>query len=219
MFTEFGVPQCGLAHLQQECLAPGTLTPDLHVVSHGAMLPAPERSVGSTAHFCNSLERDLVSRRHYACYVQCRKMSTLASPKLPLRAPTGDSRSTRSAGPGQSPPRRLFARRYINIVINLTLLVLVLVSFVTGWVASLLGLTEFGLHKYSSIALLLMASAHLALHWRSLTQQLRNLGTSRYDRRNPAQIDRRGSGLRAGISPTSQPSSPMAVDQATASPP
>ena len=77
------------------------------------------------------------------------------------------------------------SRRYINVLINLTLLGLVLVSFITGWMASLFGLAEFGLHKYSSIAVLLVAGAHLVLHWRSFTIQLRNLGTSRYDRRNP----------------------------------
>ena len=94
-----------------------------------------------------------------------------------------------------SPSRRSLSRRYVNIVINLTLLVLVVVSFITGWIASLLGLTEFGLHKYSSVALLLVASAHLVLHWRSLKTQLRNIGTNRYDRRDPAQYDRRNPAL------------------------
>jgi hypothetical protein len=94
----------------------------------------------------------------------------------------------------KSSGRRTTSRRYINILINLTLLGLVLISFVTGWIASFLGLTEFGLHKYSSIALLLVASGHVVLHWRSLTVQLRNIGTSRYDRRFPARFDRRNPG-------------------------
>jgi hypothetical protein len=110
-------------------------------------------------------------------------MSSLASPAEPRQAPADDSGSRRTVAIVRSPSRRLLARRYTNIVINLTLLGLVALSFVTGWVASLLDLTEFGLHKYSSIALLLVASVHVAMHWRSLSVQLRNIGTSRYDRR------------------------------------
>src|SRR5438045_2579690 len=103
-------------------------------------------------------------------------------------APRPGSSLDRSSTP---PGRRSLWRRYVNIVINLTLLGLVIMSFVSGWVASLLGLTEFGLHKYSSVALVLVASGHLMLHWRSLTAQLRYLGTNRYDRRDPAQFDLR----------------------------
>jgi hypothetical protein len=51
---------------------------------------------------------------------------------------------------------------------------LLVVSFATGWVASLLALTEFGLHKYTSIALVFLAAAHLARHWRSMAHQLRH---------------------------------------------
>jgi hypothetical protein len=118
-------------------------------------------------------------------------MSTLASPKPPSPAPGKDIGSTGNAVVVRTPGRRSMAQRYSNMLINLTLLGLVGVSFVSGWIASLLGLTEFGLHKYSSVALLLVASGHVVLHWRSLRAQLRNLGTSHYDRRNPAQQDRR----------------------------
>jgi hypothetical protein len=90
--------------------------------------------------------------------------------------------------------RRLWTRRYSNILINVALLGLVGMSFGTGWVASLFDLTEFGLHKYSSIALVLVACAHVVLHWRSLRIQLRNIGASGYDRRDPNQPDRRVSG-------------------------
>src|SRR5579884_843207 len=72
--------------------------------------------------------------------------------------------------------RCLPARRNVNIALDLSLIVLIVVSFSTGWVASLLGLTEFGLHKYSSIALMAVATAHLGLHWRGLTAQLRRFG-------------------------------------------
>jgi hypothetical protein len=37
----------------------------------------------------------------------------------------------------------------------------------------MLGLTEFGLHKYSSIAVFVVALMHVGLHWRSLAAQIR----------------------------------------------
>jgi hypothetical protein len=63
-------------------------------------------------------------------------------------------------------------RRRLNTGLNVGLVVLLVVSFTTGWIASLLGLTEFGFHKYTSIALLAVAGGHLAMHWRSLVAQL-----------------------------------------------
>jgi predicted ferric reductase len=71
---------------------------------------------------------------------------------------------------------RLPARRDINFVLNITLPWLLILSFATGWIASWLGLTEFGLHKWSSIGVFVVALAHLALHWRSLAAHLRRLG-------------------------------------------
>ena len=62
---------------------------------------------------------------------------------------------------------------------NAALCALLAVSFATGWIASLLGLTEFGLHKYSSIAAFGLASAHLVLHANSLKAQIRRLFFSR----------------------------------------
>jgi hypothetical protein len=70
---------------------------------------------------------------------------------------------------------RLPARRDINFILNVALPWLLILSFVSGWMASWLGLTEFGLHKYSSIAVFVIALAHLALHWRSLATHLRRL--------------------------------------------
>src|SRR5712691_7481997 len=70
------------------------------------------------------------------------------------------------------------ARRDINLILNASLPVLLVVSFLSGWVASLLGLTEFGLHKYSSIAAFAAAGGHLMLHRRSLVAQMRHLRVS-----------------------------------------
>jgi hypothetical protein len=73
------------------------------------------------------------------------------------------------------PRRRWMARRQVQPLVNLTLLGLVCLTFASGWAASLLGLTEFGLHKYSSIALLLLATTHVGMHFRSLSTQLRHM--------------------------------------------
>jgi hypothetical protein len=71
------------------------------------------------------------------------------------------------------PATRRFPRREVNLLLNLTLVALVGLTFASGWAASLLGLTEFGLHRYSSIAMLVGVCAHVALHWRSLAAQVR----------------------------------------------
>jgi hypothetical protein len=79
----------------------------------------------------------------------------------------------RTLGAAPSAGRHKLARREINLLINITLLGLVVLTFASGWAASLLGLTEFGLHKYSSIAMLVLAFSHIGLHWRSLAGQVR----------------------------------------------
>jgi hypothetical protein len=71
--------------------------------------------------------------------------------------------------------RRAAVRRNLKLGLNLALLALVVITFVTGWIASLLGLTEFGAHKYTSIGLFVVAGAHVVLHSRVLLHQLRRL--------------------------------------------
>jgi hypothetical protein len=66
-------------------------------------------------------------------------------------------------------------RRQINVVLNMALPCLLVLSFISGWVASTMGFTEFGLHKYSSIAAFVVAAAHLVLHWRSMATQITRL--------------------------------------------
>jgi hypothetical protein len=70
-------------------------------------------------------------------------------------------------------PPRTGLRRHINLILTMTLPVLLILSFVTGWMASWLGLTEFGLHKYTSIAVFVVALGHLSLHWRSFLGHIR----------------------------------------------
>jgi hypothetical protein len=74
-------------------------------------------------------------------------------------------------------------RRDVLLLLNVALPTLLIISFLSGWAASMLGLTEFGLHKWSSIAVFVIALAHLALHWRSFLSHIGRLhktSTSRY---------------------------------------
>jgi hypothetical protein len=73
----------------------------------------------------------------------------------------------------QQPDMSARSRHRFNTALNVGLVVLLVITFTTGWIASLLGLTEFPLHKYTSIAFLVVAIGHLAMHWRSLVAQLR----------------------------------------------
>jgi hypothetical protein len=84
--------------------------------------------------------------------------------------------SIRAAAPGLAD--RPFATRgsyrlRIAALLNLALLVLLVFTFVSGWAASLLGLSEFAPHRVSSVALIVVIGAHLALHWRSLLAQVK----------------------------------------------
>jgi hypothetical protein len=67
------------------------------------------------------------------------------------------------------------AKRDVNFIVNVAVLGLMVVSFASGWIASLLGFSEFGLHKWSSVALAVIASGHLGLHWRALASQAKRL--------------------------------------------
>jgi len=80
-------------------------------------------------------------------------------------------------------PFALPAKRDAMRALNVVLLGLICVSFATGWIASFLALTEFGLHKWSSIAFVIVAGAHLALHWRRfVSSRLRPRRTPPTDR-------------------------------------
>ncbi len=63
----------------------------------------------------------------------------------------------------------------LALALNVGLALLVLVSFASGWFALFSGLSEFGLHKYSSIALTVAIVVHTTLHHRMLTRRWRRL--------------------------------------------
>jgi hypothetical protein len=94
---------------------------------------------------------------------------------VPFPTRTAEFQATRTAAAAGDVlvAARLSNQRRINFVLNVTLPGLLVLSFLTGWMASMLGLTEFGLHKYSSIAVFVVALMHVVLHWRSLAAQIR----------------------------------------------
>src|SRR5690348_17379537 len=58
-------------------------------------------------------------------------------------------------------PYTTLFRSDINTLLNLLLPGLLIVSFVSGWIAAYFGLTDFGLHRYSSIAVFVVSFAHV----------------------------------------------------------
>lgn len=69
--------------------------------------------------------------------------------------------------------RGLLIRKRLGVLVSLGLLLAVLVTFLTGFVAAALDLNRFVLHKYAAYAAIALAAVHVALHWRSLVAQVR----------------------------------------------
>jgi hypothetical protein len=82
--------------------------------------------------------------------------------------------------------------RRFSAALNMGLVVLVVIVFATGYIASWLALTEFAPHRYSSFALIAGVCAHLALHWRSLVAQVQRF-------RIPARVPVRTDVTAAGV--------------------
>ncbi len=61
----------------------------------------------------------------------------------------------------------------LAFVLNCGLALLLVLSFGSGWYASLMEMTEFGLHKWSSVALVSAIGIHVGLHGRMLTRRRR----------------------------------------------
>lgn len=64
-------------------------------------------------------------------------------------------------------------RKRLGVIVSLLLLALVLATFLTGFVAAALDLNRFAYHKYAAYAAMALAAAHVVLHWRALTGQVR----------------------------------------------
>ncbi len=63
----------------------------------------------------------------------------------------------------------------LALLLNVTLGVLLIVSFASGWIAVWLGLSEFGLHKWSSLVFSTGIVIHVVLHGRMLIRRRRRL--------------------------------------------
>jgi SagB-type dehydrogenase family enzyme len=69
--------------------------------------------------------------------------------------------------------RAISFRRRLGILISLGLLLAIVATFFTGFVAAALDLNRFAYHKYAAYLAIALAAAHIVLHWRSLTGQAR----------------------------------------------
>jgi hypothetical protein len=60
--------------------------------------------------------------------------------------------------------RRRISQVRVYRLLDYVMFLLLVLSFSTGWIAVYLGLNEFGIHKYSSIALVVTLIIHGWLH-------------------------------------------------------
>lgn len=64
-------------------------------------------------------------------------------------------------------------RRRLGVIVSLGLLVVLVLTFLTGFVAAALDLNRFAWHKYAAYLAVAIAAAHVALHWRVLVGGVR----------------------------------------------
>jgi hypothetical protein len=68
---------------------------------------------------------------------------------------------------------RLALRKRVAIAVTLALLLAIALTFVTGFVAAAFDLNRFAYHKYAAYAAIALVLVHVAVHWRSMTAQVR----------------------------------------------
>jgi SagB-type dehydrogenase family enzyme len=71
-------------------------------------------------------------------------------------------------------------RKRLSVLLNIALLVVVVATFLSGFVGAALDLNRFAYHKYTAYLAILLALGHVVLHWRALVGQVR-----RWLTRNP----------------------------------
>jgi SagB-type dehydrogenase family enzyme len=64
-------------------------------------------------------------------------------------------------------------RKRLSVLLNIALLLMVAATFMSGFVGAALDLNRFAYHKYAAYAAILLALAHVVLHWRALVGQVR----------------------------------------------
>ena len=93
-------------------------------------------------------------------------------------------------------------RGRLGVSVSLALLVALILTFLSGFVAAALDLNRFAYHKYAAYLAVALAAAHVVLHWRSLTGQVRRWlvrtpaarppgGSRRADRGSAGRVTRR----------------------------
>jgi hypothetical protein len=70
-------------------------------------------------------------------------------------------------------------RKRLALAVTIGLLLMIALTFLTGFVAAALDLNRFAYHKYAAYAAIGLALLHIRLHWRSLTAQIRRWLVSR----------------------------------------
>jgi SagB-type dehydrogenase family enzyme len=63
--------------------------------------------------------------------------------------------------------------RRLGVIVSLVLLVVLVITFLTGFVAAALDLNRFAWHKYAAYLAVAIAAVHVALHWRVLVGGVR----------------------------------------------
>src|SRR5918997_3709501 len=78
-------------------------------------------------------------------------------------------------------------RKRLSVTVSLVLLVVMALTFLTGFVAAALDLNRFVFHKYAAYGAIAVALLHVALHWRTLTAQAKKwlLGLGPHGRPQP----------------------------------
>ncbi len=64
-------------------------------------------------------------------------------------------------------------RQRFSVVVSLLLLLVISLTFLSGFISSSLDLNRFILHRYAAYATIAIAAVHVALHWRLLIAQVR----------------------------------------------
>jgi SagB-type dehydrogenase family enzyme len=64
-------------------------------------------------------------------------------------------------------------RKRLGVLVSLGLLAALVLTFLTGFIASALDLNRFTYHKYLAYFAVALAAVHVVLHWRSLVGQVR----------------------------------------------
>jgi hypothetical protein len=64
-------------------------------------------------------------------------------------------------------------RQRFSVIVSIALLIVVALTFLTGFISSSLDLNRFILHRYAAYATIAIAAIHVVLHWKLLIAQVK----------------------------------------------